>query len=86
MIPQKEDEKKEKEARAEKRAENQPIKDSIVATLGEEKMTASVIGEKTGHSTQKITALCRQMVEEGVLTVEDIKITGKGTRKAYSVV
>ena len=72
--------------RAEKRAENQPIKDSIVATLGEEKMTASVIGEKTGHSTQKITALCRQMVEEGVLTVEDIKITGKGTRKAYSVV
>jgi len=71
--------------RAEKAKENEPIKENIKEVLADGGLMASEIGEKVGHSTQKITALCRQMVEDGVLKVEDVKVTGKGKRKAYSL-
>lgn len=71
--------------RAEKAKENEPIKEAIKETLDEGALMASEIGEEIGHSTQKITALCRQMVEDGILKVEDVKVKGKGKRKAYSL-
>lgn len=71
--------------RAERKKENEPIKEAIKEAIGEDKLMASEIGEKVGHSTQKVVALCRQLVDEGVLTVEDVKVTGKGKRKAYSL-
>lgn len=71
--------------RAERKKENEPIKDAIKEAIGEGTLMASEIGEKVGHSTQKVTALCRQLVEDGTLKVEDIKVTGKGKRKAYSL-
>ena len=71
--------------RAEKAKENEPIKENIKEVLADGGLMASEIGEKVGHSTQKVTALCRQMVEDGVLKVEDVKVTGKGKRKAYSL-
>lgn len=67
--------------------ENASIKAVIFDTVkGSPKMVASVIGEKVGISTQKASALCHQMVESGVMSVEDIKVKGKGALKAYSVV
>ena len=71
--------------RAEKAKENEPIKENIKEVLADGGLMASEIGEKVGYSTQKVTALCRQMVEDGVLKVEDVKVTGKGKRKAYSL-
>lgn len=71
--------------RKEKAKENEPIKENIKEVLADGGLMASEIGEKVGHSTQKVTALCRQMVEDGVLKVEDVKVTGKGKRKAYSL-
>ena len=71
--------------RKEKAKENEPIKENIKEVLADGGLMASEIGEKVGHSTQKVTALCRQMVEDGILKVEDVKVTGKGKRKAYSL-
>ena len=71
--------------RAEKAKENEPIKAEIREVIGEDKLTASEIAEKTEYSTQKISALCRQMVEDEILKVEDVKIPKKGVRKVYSI-
>ena len=37
-------------------------------------------------STQKISSLCRQLVEAGKLAVEEVKIPKKGKQKQYSLV
>lgn len=37
-------------------------------------------------SVQKASALCRQLVEEGALTVQEIKVSKKGKQKAYAIV
>ena len=71
--------------RKEKAKENELIKENIKEVLADGGLMASEIGEKVGHSTQKVTALCRQMVEDGILKVEDVKVTGKGKRKEYSL-
>jgi len=71
--------------RAEKAKENEPIKENIKEVLADGGLMASEIGEKVGHSTQKVTALCRQMVDDGTLKAEDVKVTGKGKRKVYSL-
>ena len=65
---------------------NEPIKASIVAFItANGQKVASEIGEGLNISTQKASALCRQLVEGGVLSVNDVKVAKKGTLKAYSV-
>ena len=62
--------------------ENQPIKDSIFALLSEKgPMVASAIGEALEFSTSKASALCRQMVEDGRLSVAEVKSPKKGGGK-----
>ena len=70
-----------------KAQENEPIKTKIVEFLTgkEEGVTASAIGAEVEISTQKASALCRQLVGDGVLTAEEIKVKGKGKQKAYKV-
>ena len=69
--------------------ENEPIKARIAEYLGRtdehDFATASEIATELGISTQKASALCRQMVGDGVLAVEDVKVKGKGTQKSYSL-
>lgn len=66
--------------------ENEPIKEKILEVLSTgERMVASAIAEKVGISTQKASALCRQLVESKKLKVEDVKIPKKGKQKAYSI-
>ena len=65
---------------------NEPIKQAIVEYLtANGQKVASEIGEGLNISTQKASALCRQLVEGGVLSVNDVKVAKKGTLKAYSV-
>lgn len=65
-----------------KEQENQPIKDSILTLLTERgPMVASVIGEALEISTSKASALCRQMVDDGLLTVAEVKSSKKGGGK-----
>ena len=66
--------------------ENKSIKEKILEILStEERMVASAIAEKVEISTQKASALCRQVVESKKLKVEDVKIPRKGKQKAYSI-
>ena len=66
--------------------ENEPIKEKILEILSTgERMVASAIAERLEISTQKVSALCRQLVESKKLKVEDVKIPKKGKQKAYMV-
>ena len=71
-----------KDKPSKKSLENEPIKEAIKALLTEEPMTASEIAEKVEISTQKASALLRQI--EG-LTVTEVKVKGKGKVKGYSL-
>lgn len=65
-----------------KAKENEPIKQAIRDVLGAEPMTASEIASKVEISTQKASALLRQI--DG-LTVTEVKVKGKGKVKGYSI-
>lgn len=67
--------------------ENEPIKAHLLEILAVKPMTASEIHEvDAGLSTQKISSLCRQLVDAGKLTVEEVKVPKKGKQKQYSLV
>lgn len=61
---------------------NEPIKAEIVKVLSDTPQSASEIAEKVGISTQKSSALLRQI--DG-LTVSELKIKGKGKVKGYAL-
>lgn len=67
--------------------ENKAIKTSLLATMEKDKVyTASEVAgmEIDGIiSTQKASALLRQLVEEGKLVSEEVKVKGKGKVKGY---
>ena len=68
-----------------KSLENEPIKASIREFLVDGSHLASEIAKGLNLSVSKVSALCRQMVGDGTLTVEDVKVKGKGTQKSYSL-
>lgn len=66
--------------------ENEERKSVILAYLAENaKALASNIATACGFSTQRVSALCKQLVDNGDVKVEDVKVKGKGTLKAYSL-
>ena len=65
-----------------KAKENEPIKTEILSVLTNEPMTASMIAETVGITTQKASALLRQI--DG-LQVTDVKVKGKGKVKGYAI-
>ena len=78
------DKRKNTQTKAQK--ENEGVMTAIVdhlTTNGSD--VASSIGTALGISTQKASALCKLLVDNGKLTVADVKVKGKGTVKQYSV-
>ena len=73
---------KRRETPSKKSVENAPIIEAIKGVLTDEPQTATEIAEKVEISTQKASALLKQI--DGI-TVSDVKVKGKGTRKAYSL-
>ena len=67
--------------------ENENIKTEIIDYIKEngQSVVASEIGEQFGFSTQKASALLRQLAESGTLNVDTVKIPKKGKVKAYSL-
>jgi predicted transcriptional regulator len=63
---------------------NEDIKITIADFIGDKSdVVASDIAKGLALSTQKVSALCKQMVENGVLAVSEVKIKGKGAVKGY---
>lgn len=60
---------------------NEPIKAEIAKVLTTEPITASTIAKLVKISTQKASALLRQMN----VNVTDVKVKGKGTQKGYFI-
>lgn len=67
--------------------ENEPIKEKIMEFVKErnEFCVAGAIGEALEISTQKASALCRQLVAVGKLTEKEVKVPKQGKRKAYGI-
>ena len=65
--------------------ENEPIKMAIVGVLTNEPKTASAIGTEVGVTTQKASALLRQLVDNNKAVSTEIKVTGKGKCKGYTL-
>ena len=68
-----------------KALENEPVKARILEVLGEEPKTATEIGKEVEISTQKASALLRQLVNDGKVEKTDVKVKGKGVQKGYFV-
>lgn len=69
----------------EKQLENEALKKEILTRLGAEPKTATVVGEELEISTQKASALLRQLVKEEKAIQNEVKITGKGMQKGYTM-
>ena len=65
-----------------KSLENEPIKAKILEVLSTEPKVASEVAELVGISTQKASALLRQI--EG-LEVSEVKVPKKGKMKGYAL-
>ena len=74
----------------EKAKENLPIKNAIYEFLkvNGTKTTSEIAKgvEVLEGSSPKASAMCRQMVDEGRLSVSDVSVKGKGKQKAYTIV
>ena len=68
--------------------ENAPIKEKIFEKLSAAAvpMTELELGAALELTLNKAGSLARQLVKEGRLTVEDVKIPKVGVRKAYRVI
>lgn len=64
---------------------NEGVKSEILSAIEDGAHLASDIAAVVGVSTQKVSALCRQMVEGGQVSVSTIKVKGKGEVKYYTI-
>lgn len=65
---------------------NEAIKNEMLSVLAKNgAMIASEIAAAMGISTQKVSALCKQLVDNGEIKVADIKVKGKGSVKQYGL-
>jgi predicted HTH transcriptional regulator len=62
---------------------NEELKVVILNTIGIGSLTASEVATACGISTQKASALCRLLVNDGKLNAHDVKVKGKGSVKVY---
>lgn len=65
--------------------ENEPIKAEILEKLADGGKVASELAELLEISTQKASALCRQLAEEGKVVASEIKVPKKGKVKQYAL-
>ena len=67
--------------------ENEHTKEAILEYLRQAGGSgiAVEISEGVAITTQKASALCRLLVEDGALTVEEVKVPKKGKCKKYSL-
>lgn len=65
--------------------ENAPVLEALTGILTSEPQIASDIATAAGISTQKASALLRQLVANGTAVQSEVKVPKKGTVKAYAL-
>ena len=78
------DKRKNTQTKAQK--ENEGVMTSILDHLAKGSDVASGIATALGISTQKASALCTQLANEGKIEKTEIKVKGKGAVKGYTAV
>ena len=68
-----------------KATENAPVLETLTGILTTEPQVASDIATAAGISTQKASALLRQLVAAGVAVASEVKVPKRGTVKAYAL-
>ena len=68
-----------------KATENAPILEAITNALTDTPVVAADIATAVGISTQKTSALLRQIVANGTAVVTEVKVPKKGNVKAYAL-
>ena len=68
-----------------KSTENAPILEAISGILTDAPQVASDIATAAGISTQKASALLRQLVATGVAVQSEVKVPKRGALKAYAL-
>ena len=65
--------------------ENKMYEERICEVLSEEPIQVDELAEKVGStlSRQRLTAICTNLIREGRIKSCDVKVKGKGKRKAY---
>lgn len=68
-------------------SENKELEEKIVEVLTNEPIQVEELKEKLGVelTRQRLTAICTNLVREGRIYVADVKVKGKGKRRAYYV-
>lgn len=80
------------EKQSAKAKENEPLKAAIYkylftnGTKTSPEIAQALTTEENEVSTSKASSMCRQMVEDGRLSVSEVKIPKKGKLKAYTAV
>ena len=75
---------KRKNTETKEQKENKVLMGTILANLSAgTPTTASVLGTILGVSTQKASALCTLLVNEGKVVATEVKVKGKGKVKGY---
>ena len=68
------------------KSENEDFKNAILAALADGKVwIAATLADKLGVSTQKISALAKQLVETKQIVASEVKIPNKGKVKGYAL-
>ena len=78
-----------KSAESKTAKENKPLKKEILDLMSENEgdtYLAADIAAQFGYSTQKASALLGQLAKEGMLSVEKVKVKGKGMQNGYTFV
>ena len=65
---------------------NETLKTEMLDFIGDTQKVASEIAVGLGVSTQKVSALAKQLVESGKLVKNEVAVKGKGKVLAYKVV
>ena len=66
------------------KAENEDFKNAILAADGKV-WVAATLADKLGVSTQKISALAKQLVDSKQIVASEVKIPNKGKVKGYAL-
>lgn len=65
---------------------NEPVKQAIIKALeGKGVQTAAEVGVALNITTQKASALLRQLAEGGVVVTSEVKVPKKGKVKGYTL-
>ena len=60
--------------------------EKILEVLRTGPKTTSEIAGLCEMNSQKVSPICRNLVEKGILSVADVKVPKKGMQKQYSIV